>query len=741
MIGGSPAAWFASMIRLAPTLLAVLAVAVSAPLRAAPDDFVGAAAARHGALGERAARFLVRHMPAADRESLSTGFLLENLALALAAREEFPWAREVPEALFLNDVLPYAVFDEPRDAWRGDFLRWARPIVDGAASAAEAAQRLNRDFFNAIGVHYDTGRKRPNQSPRESIGQGRATCTGLSIILVDACRAVGIPARAVGTAMWTSGRGNHTWVEVWDGRWHFTGADEHDPAGLDRGWFVADAARARADDPRHAIFATSWKGPGVFQLPWSRNGVAAVNVTSRYAKSGPPRRETGVRLWDGEERVASAGRLIAESGDAVIDFATRAGRTDLNDMPRLSLTPGMCYQLQFRRGNDWWSTEPFVAREELATIDVKLADLRPPGAGEGSGLTREQAEACVDAIYQELVEQQGAEREAELEAGEIRLGGRVMKWQARVFGDEPDDGRSLYLSMHGGGGAPGEVNDQQWRNQLGLYQPEEGIYLAPRAPTDTWNLWHEAHIDPMFQRLIENHVALRGVNPDKVYLMGYSAGGDGVWQLAPRMADRFAAAAMMAGHPNEARLDGLRNLPFALFMGAEDAAYDRNRVARERAARLGTLRREDPEGYEHLARIYPGLGHWMDRRDAEALPWMAKFRRQPWPSRIVWLQDDVTHRRFYWLELAADAMASVKAGDRITAEVDGQRIRVAGKVPPGTRLLLRDALIDLDQPVVVELNGELRPATRPVRSEEVIRRALEDRLDPAATPTAVIVLD
>jgi hypothetical protein len=31
----------------------------------------------------------------------------------------------------------------------------------------------------------------------------------------------------------------------------------------------------------------------------------------------------------------------------------------------------------------------------------------------------------------------------------------------------------------------------------------------------------------------------------------------------------------------------------------------------------------DPEGYPHRVTIYEGLGHWMDRRDAEALPWMA----------------------------------------------------------------------------------------------------------------------
>src|SRR5690606_16640843 len=119
-------------------------------------------------------------------------------------------------------------------------------------------------------------------------------------------------------------------------------------------------------------------------------------------------------------------------------------------------------------------------------------------------------------------------------------------------------------------------------------------------------------------------------------------GGDGVWQFAPRMADRFAAAAMMAGHPNEARLDGLRNLPFAIFMGAKDAAYDRNKIAAERAAELDKLEQADPGGYIHMSRIYEGLGHWMERKDAEALPWLEKFRRDPWPEKIVWLQDDVT---------------------------------------------------------------------------------------------------
>src|SRR5262249_58632623 len=92
-----------------------------------------------------------------------------------------------------------------------------------------------------------------------------------------------------------------------------------------------------------------------------------------------------------------------------------------------------------------------------------------------------------------------------------------------------------------------------------LYKLSEGIYVAPRAPTNTWNLWHEGHIDRLFGRLIEDYIALGAIDPDRVYVMGYSAGGDGVYQIGPRLADRWAGAAMMAGHPNPAALRNPRD--------------------------------------------------------------------------------------------------------------------------------------------------------------------------------------
>jgi hypothetical protein len=291
--------------------------------------------------------------------------------------------------------------------------------------------------------------------------------------------------------------------------------------------------------------------------------------------------------------------------------------------------------------------------------------------------------------------------------------------------------------MHGGGGAPARVNDRQWTNQIKLYTLEEGIYVAPRGPTDNWNLWHEAHIDPMFDRLIEDYVALRGVDPDRIYLMGYSAGGDGVWQLSPRMADRFAATAMMAGHPNEASLLGLRNLPFALFVGGADKAYDRNKVVAERAAELDKLEASDPGGYVHFARVYPDLPHWMSGKDAEAIPWMAKYSRNPWPKKIVWFQDDVTHTRFYWLAIPEE---TAKVGQKIVAEVAGQKIKLDGDVPNGITLRLSDELLDLDQPLEVSLGDKKIFEGRVERSPEAIRKSLQERADPRSTATALLKL-
>ena len=279
-----------------------------------------------------------------------------------------------------------------------------------------------------------------------------------------------------------------------------------------------------------------------------------------------------------------------------------------------------------------------------------------------------------------------------------------MKFDYRTFGEKPADGRSLFISMHGGGNAPKRVNEGQWKNQIKLYQLKEGIYLVPRAPTDTWNLWHESHIDKFFDRIIQDAVALEAVNPNKVYIMGFSAEGDGVYQLAPRMADRLAAASMMAGHPNETSPLGLRNIGFTIHVGEKDSGYNRNKIAREWESKLAKLREQDPEGYVHEVTIHKDKGHWMNLQDKVAIDWMAKFKRDTLPKKIVWKQDDVTHSQLYWL---AVPQKEIKQRSLVVASRDGQKF-IIEKVEDvkSLTIMLNDQMVNLDKPLVVEYQGK-----------------------------------
>ena len=673
--------------------------------------------------GEKAFDSLVKGgMPLSDKKTLSSRFLMSNLIFAMKARVEFPWSEQVSEEMFFNEVLPYAILDEVREDWRPQFYEICSNLVKGCETASEAAQVLNRDLFDRVKVHYHRGRKKPNQSPSESMETGKATCTGLSIILAYGCRSVGIPARLVGTALWSDKSGNHTWVEIWDGEWKYLGADEYDKKGLNRSWFGGRASQAQKDKWQHAIWATSWKRvDGHFPMVWAQENqsVGAVNVTDRYAKkeATSSSKKLGIRVFEseGKKRVVAKVTLLDERGEPGEAVATKAGQADMNDVAQLSLSGSGPWRLLVTAGE--LQQEVVVKERPEQALDVILGEARDVK------LDLAQAVATWRAEGREA-------RERELKEKVIEIGDKKLRFLEKKFGKEPASGHCLWISMHGGGQTKAQVNDQQWQNQIQLYQPAEGYVVAPRAPTDTWNLWHQSHIDGLFDRLIANYVICRGVDPNRIYLMGYSAGGDGVYQLAPRMADRFAAAAMMAGHPNETKADGLRNLSFEIFMGEKDGAYNRNKKAENWKRHLAQFQSEDPEGYRHRVTIYPGLGHWMKGKEAEVLPRMIQVSRREWPKRVVWFQDDVTHERFYWLGVKPEGAVKKR---KLIAEVEGQTISVEGESVNGLQFWLNDQLLDLDREIVVKLNGKESFRGKVKRKGEVVAKSIRQRCGMIAT--------
>ena len=230
--------------------------------------------------------FLISYMPERDLKELKADFLLENSAYAYKAREQFSWAKQIPDSIFFNEVLPYVSLNEKRENWRKEFFDRFSKYVVNCSDIFEAIDSINQNVRDEVLVDYSTKRKKPDQAPFESMEQHLASCTGLSIILTDAFRAVGIPSRVAGTPNWHDERGNHNWTEVWaNGKWYFT--EYYFPGQLDNAWFFADAGKAIKNDREKAIYASSFKPTGIsFPLVWDENikYVAAENVTDRYTE-------------------------------------------------------------------------------------------------------------------------------------------------------------------------------------------------------------------------------------------------------------------------------------------------------------------------------------------------------------------------------------------------------------------------------------------------------------------------
>ena len=211
--------------------------------------------------------YLIAYLPDYDLKTISSELLNENVKYAYIAREKFALCRSLPDSVFFNEVLPYHNVTESRDNWRKSFYDRFSPYINKCNTIEEAVYSVNKNIIKELGVEYSTKRRVSDQGPFESVETKIASCTGLTILLVDAFRSVGIPARFAGTANWFDNRGNHSWCEVLiDGKWYFT---EYYMDDLNDAWFIPDAAKATTGSINNGIFAVSYKPTGRnFHLIW-----------------------------------------------------------------------------------------------------------------------------------------------------------------------------------------------------------------------------------------------------------------------------------------------------------------------------------------------------------------------------------------------------------------------------------------------------------------------------------------
>lgn len=256
-------------------------------------------------------------------------------------------------------------------------------------------------------------------------------------------------------------------------------------------------------------------------------------------------------------------------------------------------------------------------------------------------------------------------RKSEHNGRALKYGSSTMKFSLDTIGEMPEGGYSAFIALHGGGGAPPAVNDSQWE-QMKLYYKNSvdiGVYVAPRGISNTYNLHFMPDSYPLYDRMIENLIAFEKVNPNKIYLLGFSAGGDGVYQIAPRMPDRWAGANMSAGHSNGVSLINVFNTPFLMQMGEMDTAYNRHKVAAQNYSSIQGFDQKWP-GYRYELFLHKGGGHnswrdndplgrpqevildprlWVSQSNREstmsntnAVEWLSQYERKSIPEVITW---------------------------------------------------------------------------------------------------------
>jgi pimeloyl-ACP methyl ester carboxylesterase len=734
--------------------------------------------------------FLIANMPDSDLRSLSSKFLLDHVALVYAAFEAAPWKNRVPRGLFLNDVLPYASLNETRDASFQILREKSLPLVAGSKTPIEAAQILNAKLFPLLNVRYSTERAKPDQSPLESIASGKASCSGLSIVLVDACRAVGIPARVVGTPLWMNLRGNHTWVEVWDGDWQFLGAAEPDPQGPNHGWFVSDAAQARRDVPQHAIYASSFAKTGhSYPLVWDKDlkWVSAVNVTGRYATGTAklPSNKTRVLLKvldvAGKRVAANVTVSDALTGDVFFRGVSKDESADLNhflvaELPhhsrlRVVLNAVESSAQEFETGEKAeqvvvlgvqgpppvWASLPRYSSPTGTPLETRAANQLKIALGRyfatsptqqagwkfEPGLEKllQSHEPAVRQIAWQAYREAPihAKAKTDYEANRVQFEKHLSPYTVKTVGTRPAKGWGLVIAMHGGGGTAKEVNDSQWAGMQKHYKdhPELGgyIYLALRAPNDTWNGFYDVYVYPLVANLIQQFTLWGDVDPNKVFLMGYSHGGYGAFAIGPKMPDRFAAIHASGAAPTDGETTAktLRNTPFTAMVGEFDTMYGRLERDQKFDAEVRQLRGNRTDIYPVRVDVMQGFQHG-NLKDHDKLVEMLPAVRNPVPRELTWLMTDEVIRDFFWLHTDAPAKAR-----EIDATCRANTVSVTTTNVPSARVRLDSRLVDFSKPVQLEVNGQ-KSTVRLTPRLRTLCETLQERGDPELAFTAEIEL-
>lgn len=202
-------------------------------------------------------------------------------------------------------------------------------------------------------------------------------------------------------------------------------------------------------------------------------------------------------------------------------------------------------------------------------------------------------------------------------------------------GEPPDRARAAMIMMHGRGASAGDILSLAEE----LRQPQFA-YIAPQAVNYTWypnrfmepiasnEPWLSSALEWMEIILADVHGA--GIPPERTMLLGFSQGACLTLEYVARHAKRYGGVVGLSGGligPDDTPRDYAGSLAGTpIFLGCSDADFH---IPKERVLESERILRG--LGGEVTARLYPGLGHEVNRDELEFVRGMMSSLLEPKP--------------------------------------------------------------------------------------------------------------